>query len=142
MNTIIFLAMVIGSPLEVELAFEAQLRRLQQQTRVPIPHLGFRVLIVYHTSELSKLPKTQRAVFVSKELHQYLSQRCVGGKAGYKFLDPSGDLESESALWQDAMDRPREVVPWLIISTGVDGYEGPLPATPTEMLKLVRKYGG
>jgi len=45
-------------------------------------------------------------------------------------------------IWEQAMARPRTALPWILISDGVRGYEGPLPATITETLVLLRKFGG
>jgi hypothetical protein len=54
--------------------------------------------------------------------------------------DPSG----ESKLWQDVFKRKpgKEKMPWLIVSSGNSGFEGPLPASVEETLKLLKKYGG
>ena len=39
-----------------------------------------------------------------------------------------------------AMLRKRGALPWIVISNGVSGYEGPLPANPDETIKLMSKY--
>ncbi len=56
--------------------------------------------------------------------------------------DAGVDASQESQLWQDALKRKRGALPWLVISNGKSGFEGPLPATVDETLTLLKKYGG
>lgn len=112
----------------------------------PIPAAGLRVLIVYESAELAKLPAAQTNVLYAKSVRDYLNAKCPAGPDGktkeWRIWDKDSDTAGESRLWQDAMRRPRKSVPWILISTGVGGYEGPLPATVDETLTLLRKYGG
>lgn len=131
----------------------------------PIPAPGFRVLIVFEAAELSSYPPAQLAVIYSGRLRDYLDAKCVkeaGGKPGWNIWDKDVVIKDESQIWKDAMARPRvppkiippkdlnpnikveepKALPWIIVSNGKTGYEGPLPANVDKTLELVKKYGG
>ena len=109
----------------------------------PIPEKGFRVLIVYKASEVGKMPKDQESVLYAKQVRDYLRLKCAPGPGhGWWILDVNADVSAVPKLWQDAMARPRTQVPWLIVSDGDTGFEGPLPANITDTMALLRKYGG
>ncbi len=104
----------------------------------PIPVPGFRVLIVFeqqqpHTGEVN-------AILYGKKTAAYLEATCVGGRAGYRIYDQNTPMLADLDLWKNAMARPRTSVPWLLISNGVTGFEGPLPKTESEFLELCKKY--
>ena len=103
-------------------------------------------MIVYETSELSKLPKEQLTVLTSSDVRNYLYIKCIKGVDGktaeWRVWDKDVDLAGESQLWRDAMKRPRTGLPWLLISDGQKGYEGLLPKTINETLDLFKKFGG
>lgn len=112
----------------------------------PIPVDGFRVLFVVETSDASKLPKEQLAILTSGEVRGYLNSKCVSGPDGvtkeWRQWDQNVKTDGESKLWQDAMKRNRASLPWIVISDGKTGFEGPLPATIQATLALLRKFGG
>ena len=111
----------------------------------PIPVEGFRALIIYETSELSKMPAAQSNILYAQSVRDYLNAKCVVGPDSktreWRIWDKDVSTDAESKLWQDAMKRKRDSVPWLIISTGKGGFEGPLPANVDETLVLLKKYG-
>ncbi len=111
-----------------------------------IPGDGFRVLVVYETGKVQSLPKEQSSVLFARSVRDYLDQKCVAGRDGvtreWRIWDQDVDTLNETASWQAAMKRDRKSIPWIVISTGKTGYEGPLPANVTDMLKLLKKYGG
>lgn len=137
-------------------ALEARVRRLEPVTpppppppspdAAPIPVPGFRVLMVYESGTLSRLPASQLAVLSSTEIRLYLIARCVKGVDGktseWRVYDQNVNLSAETPLWKAAMQRPRKSIPWILISTGTSGFEGPLPATIKETLELLKRYGG
>jgi hypothetical protein len=112
----------------------------------PIPVPGFRVLMVEEQSERSKLPPAQRMVVLSKRVRDYLRAKCVLGADGktpeYRIWDKDADASEEAPHWKAALARPRASVPWIIISDGKSGYEGPLPENVDKTLELLKKYGG
>lgn len=112
----------------------------------PIPVDGFRVLIVYESSELSKMPAAQQSILYSKPVRDYLNAKCVMGPDGktkeWRIYDKDVATDAESKTWQDAMKRPRQSIPWLIVSDGKTGYEGPLPGSVDEAMAILKKWGG
>lgn len=113
---------------------------------VPIPGDGLRVLIVYESAELSKLPKEQLLVFYGQAVRGYLDSHCVKGPDGktaeWRIWDQNVPTGAESPTWQAAMQVKRDKLPWLVVSTGKTGFSGPLPADETEALKLLKTFGG
>lgn len=104
----------------------------------PIPAPGFRVLIVYE-SKLGVPP-----VAIDSSIRNYLNAKCVKeeGTAEFRIWDKETDVTYAPKLWQDAMKRPRVTVPWIVISNGTKGYEGPLPLNVESTLRLLKEYGG
>ena len=108
----------------------------------PITDDGFRVLIIYESSDMTKYSLEQQMILAGADVRDFLNQNCVkeGNTPSYRMFDPDVDLKSESPIWQKAMARPRTEIPWVIISNGKTGFEGPLPKTPTAFLELCKKY--
>lgn len=109
----------------------------------PIPGQGLRALIITESKDLSNLPAAQIAAINSKEVREYLNSKCVrvDNQPEWRVYDKDTDITRESSIWQDAMKRPRQNLPWLIVSNGKEGYEGPLPANKDELLKKIKQYG-
>lgn len=110
----------------------------------PIPGQGLRVLVVY--DKKAPLPRSQQDIISGAAVRSYLQANCAKGPDGKtperRFLDPIEDVSNESPVWQAAMKRKRDSLPWLIIGNGAAGYEGPLPANADAMLSLLKKYAG
>ncbi len=110
----------------------------------PIPSAGFRVLMVYDVTALSKMPKDQLDILYSTQMRDWLSSKCVKGADGktpeWRLWDKDEDASHEAQLWQDAMKRDRKALPWLVVSNGKTGWEGPLPASVNETIALLAKY--
>jgi hypothetical protein len=110
----------------------------------PIPLPGLRILIVEESKERAKLPRAQRLIILGKPMRDYMDAKCVRevetNQAGWWILDKDVDTSAMPKHWRDAMKRPRTSIPWLIVSNGRTGYEGPLPASVPDMLDLLKKY--
>lgn len=106
----------------------------------PIPQTGLRVLIVEETAERTAATS---AIIGSTAIRSYVAEKCAKGPDGKtpEFRIYDKDVTGESAVWQEAMKLPRQSLPWLIVSNGKQGYEGPLPKTPAETLTLLKKFG-
>ncbi len=81
----------------------------------------------------------------AKSVRDYLNAKCVLGADNktreWRMWDKDVDATAESQLWQDALKRPRKSTPWIIVSNGKTGYEGPLPEGWVDTLALLKKYG-
>lgn len=110
----------------------------------PSPIAGKRVLIVYETAEASKLPEKQQQILYGKAVRDYLNAKCDqdGPVKAWRIWDKDVAADGEDKVWQDALKRPRQSVPWVVIGGKGGGYEGPLPATADEFLALARKHLG
>lgn len=111
----------------------------------PIPLTGLRVLILEETADRAKLAPAQAAILTSTEIRAWLNSRCAKGESGspeFRVLDVDADVSLQAKHWQDALKRPRTTLPWILISDGKQGHEGPLPGTIAETLSLLQKYGG
>lgn len=115
----------------------------------PIPLAGFRVLFISESedsSDFSEMPKEQQDIFYSPEVRNYLNAKCIKGPDGktadWRVIDPDAEFTNEEQRWKDAAARPRQNIPWLIISDGKTGFEGPLPTNVEDTLKLLKKFGG
>jgi hypothetical protein len=108
----------------------------------PIPEKGLRVLIVYKSADLSKYPSAQVNTINSSNLKQTLAPKLAKGPKGpeMRVLPDTTDMTNETDLWQKAMKRPRTIMPWIVVSNGDTGYEGPLPPNEQETLALITKY--
>jgi hypothetical protein len=107
----------------------------------PIPEPGFRVLIIYESADL--LPQGQQVILFGREVRDYLNRVCVAESTGtkaFRIFDQHVDATGELKTWKDAMARKRDSVPWIVVSNGTTGFEGPLPKTAQEFLELCKKY--
>ena len=118
-----------------------------QPTPAPIPLPGLRVLVIYETDPATNKPKLTRdqaLIVAGAETRTLLSNRCVKDAKGspeFRFFDEEADTSNAAQHWRDAMRRPRQALPWLIISDGTKGYEGTLPANPQSFADLLKGFG-
>lgn len=110
----------------------------------PMPGEGFRVLIVLESRDLSTLPSSQVAALTAREVREYLNAKCVkeGNQPEWRIWDKDTDISRESEHWKEAMKRPRPSLPYLLISNGKAGYEGPMPKDTAALMAELKKIGG
>ena len=114
------------------------------QPAPPIAGGGNRVLIVYETGD--RLPPAQSAILTSGVLRDYLDAKTAkddfNPTGAYRIWDKDVNLShpSVSPSWKAAFARPRQSLPWIVVSNGRTGYEGPLPADVPQTLALLKKY--
>jgi len=106
----------------------------------PIEGAGLRVLFVSESGEL--MPRDIEASFYSPEIAAFLNANCikVDGNPDFRRVDPDTQFTDPNHRFAKALARPRASLPWLIISNGVGGYEGPFPKTVAETLTLIRSF--
>lgn len=117
----------------------------------PIVGDGLRVLILFETSDQSKLGKGHQSIIYGATARSFLGESTVLGPDGktreYRIYDKDVVSTGDFQHWQDAIKRARgkindygapkpdpnkpgmtiPAVPWLVASNGKTGFEGPLP---------------
>lgn len=114
---------------------------------LPFPGVtGLHVLIVIERGK--GIPTNQYNAIFAQEVRNYLEAKCAkstdGGPAR-RVWDQNDDGYADSKVFGDALKRANEKktsIPWIMIGNGKDGYEGPVPASLSDMLTLLKKYGG
>ena len=114
--------------------------KVDPQPVAPIPGPGVKVLIVFDDTPAgrARVPEAQNAIIYGAEIRALLTKTC--GKDGFRIWPSPADATGEAQVWRDAYARPRAALPWVVISNGVTGYEGPLSKTPAEFAALLAKY--
>lgn len=109
----------------------------------PIPIPGFRVLIMYDKDTLTD---AQQGIVFGRQVRDYLDKKCVTGADGKtpdRRIYPYGIDASGEAQWiRDVIQRHPGQKAWMVVSNGQTGYDGPLPATADEAMKILTKIGG
>jgi hypothetical protein len=109
----------------------------------PIPVAGLRVLVVFESSEESKYKPDQINTIYGQEFRDYCAAHCAKNAKGQpelRIYDKDVNTAGESEIWQAAMKRPHPTLPWLVVSNGTTGFEGPLPDTRDAIMATVKKY--
>jgi hypothetical protein len=106
----------------------------------PIEGPGLRVLMVVESGEPLELPIQD--VLYGRKVRDFMTANCikVDGVADWRIVDPDTQYTDREQRFAKALQRPRTSVPWLIISNGVTGYEGPFPGGPDATLTLIQSF--
>jgi hypothetical protein len=111
----------------------------------PGPVANLRVLVVYDTATVTKLPAGQQSVLYAKAVRDALDSATAVGPDGkthnWRMWDAGTDASGEGGDWAALLKRPHAALPWVIFAgDGGVAYEGPLPAAVPDMLALIQKY--
>lgn len=111
----------------------------------PISDKGLHVLVVfdYGDNGKAKLTNKQADELYGKAFNDYVTAKCAkgaDGKSQVRIWPSTVPLANAPEVWRRAMGRSRTASPWIIVSDGEHGFEGPLP--DGGILDLVKKYGG
>ena len=96
---------------------------------------GKNVLIVYQSEDESTYPPEQASILTSAIVREFLTSKC--GQDGWRILDADTDPQYMGEIWQTWLARPRDSLPWVLISNGETGTEGLLPANRAAFEELV-----
>lgn len=108
----------------------------------PMPQGELRVLIVYESEDLPKLPDAQRAIVYSLKVRKALDAACAddGARKGYRMFDKDIDASGDTKGWADLMKKDRPALPYVYFTRGgAIAYEGALPADVPSFLALLDK---
>ena len=103
----------------------------------PIPDTGLHILMIYESSEYNKLKPQQKEIVESATNRQYLNQVTNGN---FRWLDQHTNYTDPENKWRKALERPRDSLPWMIISNGVTGFEGSMPNSMEELKGTIEIY--
>lgn len=110
----------------------------------PVQEPGLRVMIIYESQQLSIMPMAQRELLFSANVRAWLTTNCarINNRPEWRFVDQNQPSVVDTPPMKAMFERPRMSVPWLIISNGTKntGFEGILPASSDEMLRLLEIY--
>lgn len=84
-------------------------------------------------------------IWNSVKIREYLDRKCekYDGLPERRFVDDDTDMSREkSPVMRELFARPRSSLPWLIITNGKTGYEGPVPEDVDRTLERLKQYGG
>ena len=113
---------------------------------VPVPGKLKAALIVYESSELSKLSAARQSILYAGPVREYLNkvapQSADGKTKEWRIFDKDVDLNNAPAVYKTLMAKPRASTPWIYIDDGAAGYSGPLPEDTEKTLELLKKDGG
>lgn len=121
---------------QIAAAVKAGLTDLPPPDVTPLPVSSLHVLIVEEMDERHKLPASQAKIFSSTTLRKWFSDNNVQ----WRVFDKDVPQEQLEQKWKDALSRPRQSLPWILVSNGSKGWEGPLPKTEAEVITLLEKY--
>ena len=100
--------------------------------------------MLYESNRLSVYPPSQIKVLFDNNLRVYLDSVTTLGPDlkthEYRIWDKNIVLTNESAIWKNVMARPHPTMPWIVISNGMTGYEGPLPQNTADTIALIKHY--
>lgn len=109
----------------------------------PVVEGGLRVMFI--REQQSPGSEGLGHIWNSVKIREYLDSKCEkdNGLPERRFVDDDTDMSREkSAVMREMFARPRASLPWLIITNGKTGYEGPVPEDVDRTLDLLKKYGG
>ena len=106
----------------------------------PIEGLGLRVLFVHESSQA--LPSELQEVFYGATVRSWLNVNAikVDGVPDWRIVDPDTKYTDPNHRFAKALARPRTSLPWLIVSNGSSGYEGPFPGDATTTLEFIKAF--
>ena len=102
----------------------------------PIAAEGMHILVVYESAptEAEQMTPAQANMLNATSTRSYLSSIASDN---WRILDKDTSYTDADNVWGKALKRPRASIPWIIISNGKTGYEGPLPKTFDDLKALI-----
>jgi len=117
----------------------------------PITTAPLWVVILKDNDTLNQLPSSQIVAVMSGNVRDYCKIHCRPGTDGktpeFHTYQWGQDVSKTSQAIQDLVreataDAKGSKAPWIAMSNGTSGFSGPFPATESEALELLAKYGG
>lgn len=99
---------------------------------------GLRAVIVYEYDDIPSYESGLVDQLYSENLRSWARANMAQGAKGVDFRIFDKDAIGESR-WAELLQRERDAMPWLIAGNGRRGYEGPLPSTEEETIRLLQE---
>lgn len=135
---------IVGDPLPVVTPNPKPTPKPDPKQPAPIPELGFRFLLI---EETASRPVDLHNLLADPQLEEFFQANCakVNGVPERRYFDKDQRITTGPKLWKDALARgvtsPGFKVPWVIVSNGVTGFEGPLPTTdPQKLIDFIKPF--
>jgi len=110
----------------------------------PINLPGFAVMFIEEQMDRGKVTTGQYNAMFGKAMRDWINANALkeGTQPAFRFYDKDQAVSGDAKHWQDAFKRrPASfATPWIVVSNGVTGWEGPMPATEEETKALLSKY--
>lgn len=101
----------------------------------PIELEEFYTVVIEDRSQRNQLSKEMIAALTSQQVEDAATR----GGGVYELVDSAQDVRELPEPVQAAIKRTTEL-PWLVVSNGDSGYEGPHPQTLEDTLATINKY--
>ena len=117
--------------------------------KAPFPAPGLTVMVVRESQLGGELPPEQAAIFTNSKVIGWWNDNCVkldGSSAARIWDDDYTDSQLGNThpvlrnAYRETLKDADGRLPWIAISTGSDGYSGPLPANVDDTLALLEQY--
>jgi hypothetical protein len=95
---------------------------------------GLHVLIVHERDDPISID--QQEILYSAPMRQWLAE--IG--ANSRILDQNSIFAGSNEVWEKALARQRDGLPWILIGNGDAGYEGELPENMTAAKELIARF--
>jgi hypothetical protein len=107
----------------------------------PIPEAKLNVLVIEETDDRRNMAQTKEGFTKLVALQSVLWRQYVQSKGGeFRHIDKDSPMDNDLPKWQEAMKRSHPQLPWLVVSNGKAGYEGPFPDTLDQLITIIKKY--
>jgi hypothetical protein len=92
----------------------------------------------------ANLSSEQIAAMEGGDVREYCKTHCsvTDGTPDRRVLSLRQDVSNQPAWIKEAFTEPRTSLPWIVIITPTKRISGALPATVSETMALLKKYGG
>jgi hypothetical protein len=97
------------------------------------------VLIIEDVDNRSQLSREQLELITGTRLKDWLQQQAPNRWRCWD-QEQMTKVDWEDSWFLDALDLPRETLPWIIIANGKQGYSGPLPDNFEKTVSLIGGY--
>ena len=103
----------------------------------PIDGDGMAIMLVYESADASKLSPGHQGILFSAESRSFLKSAAGDN---WRLFDKDTEFTDANNKWAKALKRDRGALPWVVISNGTTGFEGPLPNNLAEFRGMVEIY--